>query len=200
MSEVVRIVSIIIFHVNKLWNAEFFILYVILLVRLQGKFDLDHSWERKSHTRSHTGRFATPIRNTCFPRDFGDMLHLVDFCCNDYNLVPRAIRGLGPTNDPGTGWTIARCDWHNLFGKTLFVIGVFHCVVAATCREIHPAQERNGRHYSLRDMHSCVAVLLVCTFCQLRGWVNMWKKKCPWASEQLKPSEECPAKRLLGQE
>ena len=52
------------------------------------------------------------------------------------NLLPRAIRGLGPTNDPGAGWTIARCDWHNLFSKTLFVIGLFRCVVAATYREI----------------------------------------------------------------
>ena len=42
------------------------------------------------------------------------------------NLVPRAIRGLGPTNWP---WTIARCDWHNPFGKSLFAIGLFRCVV-----------------------------------------------------------------------
>ena len=45
-SDVVRIGSIIIFHVSKLWKANFSILcYVILLVRLQGKFDIDHSRE-----------------------------------------------------------------------------------------------------------------------------------------------------------
>ena len=66
------------------------------------------------------------------------------------NVDPRAIRGLGPTNDPGTGWTIAPYDWHDLPSKTLFVIGLFRCVVAAICREIQPADERNGRHFSLR--------------------------------------------------
>ena len=44
--EVVRIGSIIIFHPSKLWQAKFFILCdVIFLVRLQGKFYIDHSWE-----------------------------------------------------------------------------------------------------------------------------------------------------------
>ena len=34
--------SIIIFHLSKLWKAKFLILFdVILLVRLQGKFDID---------------------------------------------------------------------------------------------------------------------------------------------------------------
>ena len=38
--------SIIIFHLSKLWKAIFFILCdVKFLVRLQGKFDIDHSWE-----------------------------------------------------------------------------------------------------------------------------------------------------------
>ena len=38
----------IIFHLSKLWRAKFFILCdVILLVGLQGKFETDHSWERK---------------------------------------------------------------------------------------------------------------------------------------------------------
>ena len=47
MSEVVRIGSIIIFHLSKLKKAnEFSILCdVIFLVRLQGKFGIDHSWE-----------------------------------------------------------------------------------------------------------------------------------------------------------
>ena len=43
-SDVVRIGSIIIFHLSKLWKAKFFILCdVIFLVRLQGKFEIDHS-------------------------------------------------------------------------------------------------------------------------------------------------------------
>ena len=40
----VRIGSIIIFHLRKLWKAKFFILCdVIFLVRLQEKFEIDHS-------------------------------------------------------------------------------------------------------------------------------------------------------------
>ena len=46
MSEVMRICSIKIFHLSKLWKAKFFVLCdVIFLVRLQGKFEIDHSWE-----------------------------------------------------------------------------------------------------------------------------------------------------------
>ena len=46
IGEVVRISSIIIFHLSKLWKARFFILCdVIFLVRLQGKFEIDNSWE-----------------------------------------------------------------------------------------------------------------------------------------------------------
>ena len=45
IGEVVRIGSIIIFHLSKLWKAKFFILCdAIFLVRLQGKFDIDHSF------------------------------------------------------------------------------------------------------------------------------------------------------------
>ena len=41
--DLLRIGSIIIFHLSKLWKAKFFILCnVIFLVRLQGKFDIDH--------------------------------------------------------------------------------------------------------------------------------------------------------------
>ena len=48
MSEVMRIGSIIIFNLSKLWKAMFFILCdVILPVRLQEKFELGHSWEWK---------------------------------------------------------------------------------------------------------------------------------------------------------
>ena len=43
-----RIGSIIIFHLRKLWKAKFSILCnVIFLVGLQGQFDIDHSWEWK---------------------------------------------------------------------------------------------------------------------------------------------------------
>ena len=46
MSDVVRIGSIIIFDISKLWKAKFSILCgVIIVVRLQGKFEIDHSWE-----------------------------------------------------------------------------------------------------------------------------------------------------------
>ena len=77
---------------------------------------------------------------------------------DDFQYFPKSAIGestssprpsASPTNDPGAGWTIARCDWHNLFSKTLFVIGLFRCVVAATYREIKPARKRNGRHFSL---------------------------------------------------
>ena len=52
ISEVVRI-GIIFYHPSKLWKAKFFILCdVIFLVRLQEKFEIDHSWELKGLTSS----------------------------------------------------------------------------------------------------------------------------------------------------
>ena len=51
ISEVVRIASIIIFHLSELRKAKFFILCdVIFLVRLQKKFEIDHSWEWRVNT------------------------------------------------------------------------------------------------------------------------------------------------------
>ena len=52
MSEVVRIGGILIFHLNNLRKAKFFILCdVLFLVRLQEKFDIDHSGsERANHS------------------------------------------------------------------------------------------------------------------------------------------------------
>ena len=45
ISDVVRIDSIIIFHLSKLWKVKFFILCdVTFLVRLQEKFEIDYSW------------------------------------------------------------------------------------------------------------------------------------------------------------
>ena len=44
LSDVVRIGSVIISHLGELWKAKFLILCdVIFLVRLQGKFEIDHS-------------------------------------------------------------------------------------------------------------------------------------------------------------
>ena len=54
MSEVVRIGLIIIFHLSKLWKAEFSILCdVIFLVRLQEKFELDHGLGVRGFTAAH---------------------------------------------------------------------------------------------------------------------------------------------------
>ena len=48
VSYVVWIGSVILFYLSKLWKAKFSILCdEIFLVRLQGKFDIDHSWEWK---------------------------------------------------------------------------------------------------------------------------------------------------------
>ena len=45
-----RICIKIIFHLSKLWKAKFSLLCdVIFLVRLQGKFDIDHSQEWKGY-------------------------------------------------------------------------------------------------------------------------------------------------------
>ena len=47
MSEVMRIGSIIISHLSKLWKVKFLILCdVISLARLQEEFEIDRSWER----------------------------------------------------------------------------------------------------------------------------------------------------------
>ena len=51
ISDVLRIGSIIIFHLSKLWKAKFSILYdVIFLARLQGKFEIDHSYAIQAFT------------------------------------------------------------------------------------------------------------------------------------------------------
>ena len=53
ISKVVGIGSIIIFHLSKLWKDKFFILCdVIFLVKLQGKFEIDHSWELKGSLKN----------------------------------------------------------------------------------------------------------------------------------------------------
>ena len=51
ISEAVRVGSVNSFHLNNLWKATFFILCdVIFLMRLEGKFEVDHSWEWKGWT------------------------------------------------------------------------------------------------------------------------------------------------------
>ena len=46
MNEVMRIESIITSHLSTLWKARFSILRdIIFLLRMQEKFDIDHSWE-----------------------------------------------------------------------------------------------------------------------------------------------------------
>ena len=48
ISKPVRIGSIFIFHLSELWKTTLFVLCdVIFLVRLQGRFKIDHSWEWK---------------------------------------------------------------------------------------------------------------------------------------------------------
>ena len=43
--------NVIVFHLSKLWKAKFSMLCdVIILVRQQGKFEVDHSWEWKGLT------------------------------------------------------------------------------------------------------------------------------------------------------
>ena len=60
ISEVVRIGSIIIFHLSRLWKDKFFILCdVIFLVRLQEKFDIDHFWEWKG--KEHPNGFTISV-------------------------------------------------------------------------------------------------------------------------------------------
>ena len=61
ISDVVRIGHIIIFHLSKLWKAKFFILCnVIFLVRFQGKFGIDHTWEWKSYPSTNQDFSSRP--------------------------------------------------------------------------------------------------------------------------------------------
>ena len=47
MSDVVRIDSSVSFHLSKLSNAKFSILYDVSGERLEEKIEVDHSWEWK---------------------------------------------------------------------------------------------------------------------------------------------------------
>ena len=61
ISEVMRIGSLPVCQLSKLWKAKFFTLCdVIFLVRVQGKFDIDHSWRWKgSRNNSHVRKEGT---------------------------------------------------------------------------------------------------------------------------------------------
>ena len=67
ISGVARICIIIIFHLSKLWKATFSLLcYVIFLVRLQEKFDIDHSQEWKGYTVKQlllSNQYKTPAES-----------------------------------------------------------------------------------------------------------------------------------------
>ena len=99
-----------------------------------------------------------------------------------------------PTNDPGAGWTIARCD--------CTICSVKHCLwlvysVVFLPRHTEKSNLHENEMSSLQlthTTHTYAAVVLVWTFRQLCGWINMGEKCCQ-ASEQLKASEKCAAKR-----
>ena len=63
ISWAVRIASIIIFHLSKLWKAKFFILCdVTFLVRLQGKIELDHpNGRRGANVQRHLLNFQIDL-------------------------------------------------------------------------------------------------------------------------------------------
>ena len=62
--EVVRIGSIIIFYLSKVWEAKFFTLCdVIFLVRLKEKFEMDHFWSDSVTGRVHSQ--SEEIRRMC---------------------------------------------------------------------------------------------------------------------------------------
>ena len=103
-----RIGSISIFHLSKLWKAMFFILCgVLVLVRLQGKFEVDNSWERKGWgtQRGRVGalafrrrsgvwlwRFAWPTRSVVVP--------ISDPLPRGGNPVHGAVRGCHQERQP----------------------------------------------------------------------------------------------------
>ena len=61
-----KIGSIIIFHLSKLRKAKFFTLCdAVFLVRLQGKFGYDHSWEWKGEERNGAMKPHIPPRLNC---------------------------------------------------------------------------------------------------------------------------------------
>ena len=56
--------KVLIFYLSKLWKAKFSIQCdVIFLVRLQGKFEIEHSWEWRESNAPHTQRWTTPSYN-----------------------------------------------------------------------------------------------------------------------------------------
>ena len=79
LSDAMRIGSIIIFHLSKLWKAKFFILCdVIFLVRLQGKFENDHSWEWKCKADYYICLEVGWVAEKRQPKRSGDIARGVD--------------------------------------------------------------------------------------------------------------------------
>ena len=115
--EVVRIGSIIIFHLSKLLESKFFILCnVILMVRMQGKFEIDHFWEW-AIAPSHFWRLLSkcPISQT-----FASCQ--TDFCLCSVSIHSMPFSGLQmdkKTNSPKI-WIYKHPDGTPKVNRTIF--------------------------------------------------------------------------------
>ena len=123
-----RIGSIIIFHLSKLWKAKFFILCdVIFLVRLQETFDIDqsHSWEPWKGNTADTKELDS-VRKARWVLGNRQARHSVPWWHGLGEPTFPHPPGLGPTALLGkskieaiqekkwiTGWTWDRCARHN---------------------------------------------------------------------------------------
>ena len=88
-----------------------------------------------------------PPRHSAWAKRPGDEFGLTSF--------PGTSAGLDPTNRSGTGWTVARYSWYDLFNKILVVIGVWCFVVAVWFQGIQPANERNVRQHLSASTYCC---------------------------------------------
>ena len=89
---------------------------------------------------------------------------------------PQGHPRVRPDKWPGAGWTIARCDWHNLFSKTclwLVLLYIPMCCCLDIPRNLTCTQTKWS---SLQLTTYYAAVVLVWTFRQLCGWINMREK------------------------
>ena len=94
----------IIFHLSKLWKAKFSLLCdVIFLVRLEGKFDIDHSWEWKGYvccaviTNTHTPTPASligwPQLQTCQSVITETVINHKEIWCHAWPARPDSKKG-----------------------------------------------------------------------------------------------------------
>ena len=118
ISEVARICSIIIFHLSKLWKVKFSILCdVVFLVRLQGKFDIDHSWEWKGKTSQYlasTGTFRYNLQ--CIVRNHRFCTRKMKLALEmkfyvDFHWVTRPCRRT-LTKGSDVKYVFPRYQWH----------------------------------------------------------------------------------------